>query len=251
MDPAHVPSVSSLAGALTRRDESVALAAKQRITIARPAPITLVLLAVAFALMVVLGWFMMVLGHDITELVAAVREERATRTQRAQEDVPMGNILLDVDQWRREVSMRPLAAGNLHRTRCLLLAGEKRWDEILSTVQWVRLNSPADLRGETQILEADALRHLHRTVEASQVLHTVDVRPLDSVWRERAAELAGNLWLDAAQSAAPPTQPVQVHGLWWGEGDSAQSAAEPTQPVQAQPEATQTVKPSLSTPEHN
>ncbi|MEK7413303.1 MAG: hypothetical protein AAB263_08295 [Planctomycetota bacterium] len=228
MDSARRPSVSSLAGALTRHDETVAIAGKQRIAIARPSPMTLALLTIALALLVTLGWFLMILSRDMTELVAAVRDERATYTQRAQEGVPTGTILLDAEQWRRELSRRPLAAGNIHRIRCQLLAGERRWDDILTTVQWVRLNNPADLRGETQIMEAEALMHLQRISEANQVLHGIDVVQLDSVWRARASELAGRLWLEVVQSAKPP-RPTPV----------------------AQPESTQGVEPSPASPAHD
>lgn len=201
MDQSRTPSIASLAQALSRRDETESFH-KKRIAIARPSNLTLALLAVTLVLLVVVSAALINLGQSMTDLVAAVRSELALRAKRAVEEIPPGNALLDVAVWRREVAGRPLAAKNLTRTRCQMLAGEKRWEDILSTVTTVRLNSPGDLGQETQILEAEALLQLRRGLEASSILHQLDLSLLDSVWQARASELAGRLWLDAGRSAA-------------------------------------------------
>lgn len=186
------PSVSSLADALSR---STAAAPEARIAIARPSALVRVLIAAVLVLALVFLAALLALRARVATLVVEMRQARADQEQRERQAVPAEAVLRDAEATRREVLARPLAAGPIWLARCALLAQGGDWAGIDATCVQVGLTSPDDLQPATRLLHAEALHRLGRQVEAARVLHAIDQPRLDQAGRERAADLAGRLWL--------------------------------------------------------
>jgi hypothetical protein len=186
------PSVASLAAALSR---GAPAPPEARIAIARPTAVARVLIAAVLVLALVFLAALLALGVRVWSLGAELRQERAAQEYRERQAVPAEAVLRDAEATRREVLARPLAAGPIWLARCALLAQAGDWPGVDATCVQVGLTDPDDLLPATRLLHAEALHRLGRHVEAARVLHAIDQPRLDPAGRERAADLAGRLWL--------------------------------------------------------
>lgn len=186
------PSVASLAAALSR---GAPAPPEARIAIAKPTTLVRVLIAAVLLLALVFLAALLALRARVATLVVDMRQARADQDYRERQAVPIEAVLRNLEATRREVLARPLAAGPIWLARCALLAQEGDWAGVDATCVQVGLTSPDDLLPATRLLHAEALHRLGRHVESARVLHGIDQPRLDQAGRERAADLAGRLWL--------------------------------------------------------
>lgn len=200
-------SVSSLADALSRTTAPAA-PERPRIALSRPPTLARVFFAAALVLGLVFLAFLLVLGSRVSGLVAEMRLMRQDIERRRREALPTDAVLRDADATRRETLTRPLAAGPIWQARCALLAAGGDWAGVDATCVQVALTQPGDLLPGTRLLHAEALHRLGRHADASRVLHGVDQGALDEAGRQRAADLAGRLWLSVERPAEQPGKPA-------------------------------------------
>lgn len=190
--PSREPSVSSLADALSR---TTAQRAEPRVAIARPPNLVRVLIAAVLVMTLLFLAALLALGMRTSALVEEVRLARQQREEHDYRAVPSEAVLRHADATRREVLMRPLAAGPIWQARCAWLAREGDWAGLEATCASLALDAPAALLPGTRLLQTEALLRLGRPEDSRRVLAAIDQTRLDAAGRAQAADLAGRLWL--------------------------------------------------------
>lgn len=196
------PSVSSLADVLSRTSAGPPPA---RVAIAKPSDLVRVLIGATLVMTLLFLAALLALGLRTARLIEDMRHMRRDREHGEQRAVPSEAVLRDADSTRREVLVRPLAAGVIWQARCELLAREGDWAGVLSTCEQLALTTPDALLPPTRLLQAEALLRLGRAPESARVLAAIDQSRLDDAGRSRAADLAGRLWL-----VERPTEPART-----------------------------------------